>query len=418
MSRRNTVPFFIGGTLLLAALPAALQAQTGTVSSSEFNPAISLILDGYYADYHDEFELPGFQLGGEAGLPEKGFGLGHSELSISANIDDRFYGSASIAIHEHDGATETELEEAYIETIGLGNGVTVKAGRFFSGLGYLNGQHEHAWDFADAPLVYSALFGNRLADDGVQLRWLAPVDLFFEVGAEITRGDSFPSGENDGNEGQTLFAKLGGDLTRNTSWQIGVSAYRSEFIERSGEAHAHEHEHEGEEEAASFGFHAGEVSIAGVDAVFKWAPTGNSKAQQLILQAEYFQRNEEATLEFAEGTNSMEADYDGEQSGYYVQAVYRFLPAWRAGIRYDAIEADNTLTEREADGVDLEEFLEDTGFDNTDTISRRTFMVDYSRSEFSRIRFQYGYLDLPDNRDELFMIQYTMSLGSHGAHRF
>ena len=114
----------------------------------------------------------------------------------------------------------------------------------------------------------------------------------------------------------------------------------------------------------------------------------------------------------------MEADYDGEQSGYYVQAVYRFLPAWRAGIRYDAIEADNTLTELEADGVDLEEFLEDTGFDNTDTISRRTFMVDYSRSEFSRIRFQYGYLDLPDNRDELFMIQYTMSLGSHGAHRF
>lgn len=414
----------------LAALAGALAvaspvtiAQTGTISGNEFNPAISLILDGHYSDHHDEFELPGFQIGGEAGLPKKGFGLGHTELAISANIDDAYYGSTTIALHEHDGETETELEEAFIETLGLGNGFTLKGGRFFSHIGYMNSQHEHAWDFADAPLVYAALFGNHLSNDGVQARWLAPTDMFFEVGVEISRGDSFPGGDNSGTEGKALFAKIGGDIGHNASWQLGASAYQSEFFSRSAEAHDHgaeeEHDHGHEEEAhGEFLLEDGEVEIAGVDAVFKWAHTGNAREQLLILQAEYFQRKENATLEFVEDVNSLLADYDGKQDGYYVQAVYRFMPGWRVGVRYDSIEADNTFAEREANGVDLEEFLEESEFGNNDAITRRTFMMDWSRSEFSRIRFQYGHLDMPDTRDELFMIQYTMSLGAHGAHRY
>lgn len=401
---------------VVALVSPAVSAQTGTISGSEFNPAISLILDGYYADHHDAFELPGFQRGGEAGLPEKGFGLGHTELTLSANIDDAFYGSASIALHEHEGETETALEEAFVETLGLGHGFTLKGGRFFSHLGYLNSQHEHAWDFADAPLVYSALFGNRLSDDGVQVRWLAPTDLYLELGAEVTRGDRFPGGDNSGAKGRTLFAKIGRDIGRNASWQLGASAYQSAFFSRAAESHGHEDEHD--HGHGEFLLEDGDVKIAGVDAVFKWAPTGNSKAQQLVLQGEYFQRKENATLAFFEDSNSLLADYDGKQNGYYVQAVYRFLPGWRAGVRYDAIEADNRFVQQEANGVDLGEFLAETAFDNRDPITRRTFMADWSRSEFSRIRFQYGYLNMPHGSDELFLIQYTMSLGAHGAHRY
>jgi hypothetical protein len=414
MTRFHTLRLTVGA--LAFTIPFSLHAQTNNISGNQFNPAISLILDGYYADYQDDFELPGFQTGGEAGLPEQGFGLGHSELSISANIDDRFYGSATIALHEHEGATETELEEAFIETVGFGNGITFKGGKFFSGLGYMNGQHEHAWDFATAPLVYAALFGNKLVDQGVQARWLAPLDFYLELGAEITRGDSFPGGENSGNQGQVLFAKTGADLSANTSWQLGLSGYRTRFDERAGGDHGHEGE--GEEHSAELLMNDGEVSIVGMDAVFKWAPTGNSRERQLVLQAEYFQRDENAALNFTEADSSVLADYDGKQSGYYAQAVYRFMPGWRIGARYDAIKADNDLVEVAADGIDLEEFLEDTGFDNRDTITRETWMLDYSHSEFSRIRFQYSYFDLPGNRDELFMIQYTMSLGSHGAHRY
>lgn len=391
-------------------------AQPGYISGNEFNPAISLILDGRYTEYNDEFELPGFLLGPESELPAKGFSLGHSELTLSANVDDQFYGSASIAIAEHDGSTEVELEEAYLETLGLGAGATVKFGRFLSHIGYLNNQHEHSWAFYDAPLVYTAMFGKTLYDDGLQGRWLAPTDFYLEFGAEVTRGDSFPGGENEGNDGRALFAKIGNDIGTSASWQLGASAYSTEFVERSSDSHGHGHEEE--EHAAELLLLDGEVDIAGVDAVFKWSPTGNARNQQLVLQAEYFQREEDATAEFTEDTNSILADYQGEHSGYYVQAVYRFTQHWRSGIRYGEIEPDNQFEELESNGIDLDEFLEETELGSKDSTKRHSLMVEYNPSEFSRIRLQYNHRDWGENRDEVWVLQYNMSLGSHGAHSY
>ena len=53
--------------------------------------------------------------------------------------------------------------------------------------------HAHAWDFVDQPLVYQAMFGGQSRQDGVQVKWLAPTDLFIELGAEAGNGDSFPA---------------------------------------------------------------------------------------------------------------------------------------------------------------------------------------------------------------------------------
>jgi hypothetical protein len=44
----------------------------------------------------------------------------------------------------------------------IGSDPTVRAGRFFSGIGYLNEQHAHTWDFVDTPLAYRAMLGNDL----------------------------------------------------------------------------------------------------------------------------------------------------------------------------------------------------------------------------------------------------------------
>jgi hypothetical protein len=79
-----------------------------------------------------------------------------------------------------------------VETLALPTGLKLKAGRFLSGVGYLNQQHPHEWDFSDAPLAYKAFFGYRLQNDGVQLRWVAPTALFFELGAEAANGGKFP----------------------------------------------------------------------------------------------------------------------------------------------------------------------------------------------------------------------------------
>ena len=125
-----------------------VNVTTGDDSStkSSFNPDISLILDGRYSHFSqdtEDYELPGFMLGGEAGPGERGFTLGHSELIMSANADDKFYGRFTLAFGIHNGETEVEIEEAFIETLALDYGLAVRGGRFFSDIGYLNSQHEH-----------------------------------------------------------------------------------------------------------------------------------------------------------------------------------------------------------------------------------------------------------------------------------
>jgi hypothetical protein len=57
------------------------------------------------------------------------------------------------------------------------------------------------WDFADAPLMYQAMFGHarQLCQDGVQLKWLAPTPMFLEFGAEAGRGANYPGTERNKN---------------------------------------------------------------------------------------------------------------------------------------------------------------------------------------------------------------------------
>src|SRR5260370_40136700 len=85
------------------------------------------------------------------------------------------------------------VEEGYIQTLSLSYGFTVKAGRFFSGVGYHNQIHAHAWDFTDAPLANKVFLGNQLNEDGIQLKWVAPTSLYWDVGIDDGRGRQFPA---------------------------------------------------------------------------------------------------------------------------------------------------------------------------------------------------------------------------------
>jgi hypothetical protein len=418
--------------IILTSLSTATYAQTeahqrtshaGHITANEFNPVISLILNGSYARVDEtELTLPGFQLGGEAGLPSEGFSLGHSELALSANIDDKFYGSSYFGIVYEDGETEVELEEAFLETLALGNGFTIKGGRFYSGIGYLNAVHDHAHDFADRPLVYDALMGGHLVDTGIQAGWTAPTSMYLHIGTEITSGTEYPSGAQDQKDtARALFAKIGADLNEASSWQLGISYFDATFDQReAGAHHGHGGGHGGAESDVDNELLAGEVSLAGIDFVYKWTPNGNLRQENLTLQAEYFVREEKATAKFVEGINSAEANHDGEQTGWYAQAIYQFKPAWRVGLRFDALSADTVISDFENNGIDEDEFLEESGLGVASDPKRITFMMDYSPSHFSRLRFQYGKLDngTTENRNEIFLVQYLMSIGSHGAHSF
>ena len=397
------------GVTLFAAFISMAFAQAD-VSSSAFNPAISLILDGRFAEFEDDpsdYTMPGFQLGGEAGIGKEGLALGHNELAISANIDDQYFGKFTVAIADHEGATEVELEEAYVETLALGSGMTVRAGRFYSGLGYINDQHAHAWDFTDAPLIYRGLFGDQLRDDGVQIRWVAPTDIYLQLGAEVLRGDKFPAGggANEGRGAQTLFAKAGGDLGASHSWQFGLARWQAQVDERAAGAHDHGG---GASEVPTFD---GDSAVNAIDFVWKWAPDGNPAQRNLKIQAEYLVRDEDGDVVLV-GSDPLESTrYDGKQSGWYMQAVYQFMPRWRVGLRYDRAEADNEGSEPDV--------LDEAGLNDLNHTSQRTsVMVDFSNSEFSRWRVQYNHDESGIDTDRQLYVQYVMSLGAHGAHAF
>ncbi|MBV1914066.1 MAG: porin [Pseudomonadales bacterium] len=390
---------------------SSLNSNGNSKGQSSFNPAISLILDGRYASFDndpEEYELPGFALGGEAGLGEKGFSVGHTELMMSANVDDKFFGRMTVAIAEHEGSTEVELEEAFIQTLGLGHGLTIKAGRFLSEIGYLNTQHAHSWDFADAPLIYRGLFGNQLIDDGVQLTYVVPVDLFLQVGAEASSGSRFPAGgTSDGVGAWTVFADVGGDLGIEHSWQLGLSHWQADDVEgRASGGHAHGG---GDVETPSFD---GDSKINALDLVYKWAPNGNPKNTNFKLQFEYFSRQENGGITMLNSGPPLEtSSYDGDQNGWYLQATYRFKPQWQTGLRYDRLSSNNTGSDSD---VLAEAGLDDEGH----TPERISVMVEWVPSEFSRIRLQYNRDDSYEETDNQLFLQYTMSLGSHGAHSF
>ena len=385
---------------VLASMCGAALAQQ-QVGGNAFNPAISLILNGHYASYSRDpadFELPGFLLDEQAALPSEGLSLDETELAVSANVDDKYYGSFTASLEQSGGNTSVELEEAFVETLSLPKGLKVKAGRFLSDVGYLNPIHAHAWDFSDAPLAYVAMLNTAYADTGVQLRWVVPTTLFVEAGGELMRGDSFPAADGAASGGTgawTVFAHVGGDVGSTSSWRAGLSRISADANARTSAF--------GGGSAAFTG--ASDVTIA--DFVWKWAKNGNPRDRNYVIQAEYLHRSEEGTLEVGTPLPSERGPYNGTQNGYYVQGVYQFRPRWRLGARFDRLDANNAV------GVTAP-----TPLVERHRPSRVSAMTDFANSEFSRLRLQLSRDESGASADDQVVLQYIMSLGAHGAHRF
>ena len=384
-------------------------ARSGAPSSEgAFNPAISAVLAGTYTRLSqdpDSYSIGGFMpTGGEVGPARRSFGLGESELGIAANIDPTLRGQLTVSLAPEGGA---EVEEGFIRTLGLGSGLTLKAGRFLSGIGYVNGQHAHAWDFADAPLAYSAFLGGQWKNDGVQVKWIAPTDLLVDVGAELGAGGPFPSTDRNknGNTVGALFAHLGGDVGDSNSWRAGLSVLG---------ASPHDRQYDDVDGAGNDVTNAftGKSRTWIADFVWKWAPDGNVAERNLIVQGEYFHRRENGTLAFDVNGANLEDNYSSTQSGFYAQTVYQFMPRWRIGYRYDQLDSGKVSRGGTAPGADFPLLA-------AYKPKRNSLMLDFSASEFSRLRLQFARdQSRQDVTDNQLWLQYAVSLGAHGAHSF
>lgn len=381
-----------------AAQVAEPAGSTGSGSNPNlFNPAISIILNGSYAHHSlnpGDYVRAGFPLVGEGGPGVNGLSLGESEIAMATNIDDKFYGQLTLAVGSENGEDSLGIEEAFIDTTALPAGFSLRAGRFFSNIGYLNTHHTHTDSFFDRPLAYQAFLGGQYGDDGVQLRWVAPTAMFLEVGGELLRGQNFPSGgaQHGGVGTRTLFAHVGGDVGIETSWLAGVSMLRTKAAN------------------AEDGF-SGDNRLYVADGTLKWAPQGNTKDGGITLRGEVFLDDRDGV--FADpgavdtGGPAITSLWNGQRRGAYLEGVYRLNRTWDIGYRYDKLwgDAGNPFAGTASDG-------------NFDPF-RHSAELTWRNSEFSLVRLQLSHdKPNPSDSDNAVTLQYQTSLGAHGAHKF
>ena len=415
-----------------------------------FDPQITAVIAGRFASYSaEEAEIAGFQLGHESERAPEGFSLGHSELSLTSDVGDALHAALGLGIGVHPGeAAEIELEEAYFQTLpgsGLPEEFTVTAGRKLWSFGYLNERHADEDDFADRPLPYRAFLDGAYNDDGIQLSLALPGALQTEFGGGLFRGDDRPFGGSDsGRAALSAFARIGGDMGRDSSWGIGVSLLSGE-VGGSGGGHAHgdddhdedmddhadenghgdeqdedmddhadgnghgdEHDEDMDDHAdaafapASFfsdGLFSGDRDLFGVDVRFAWAPTGNARQSELIFQGEYLWQAEDGVFSLVDDAMvEHELPVDGTSAGWYAQAVYKFAPQWRIGTRYSRLSPPGAA---------------EAGHDP----SAIAIMGDWTSDDFGQLRLQYNRESLVSGeQDDQVVLQYTVTLGGHHGH--
>ncbi len=389
-----------------AADRAATQsARAADGKANAFNPEIGLTLQGRYHRANGDGHITGFLPSGHSHGSRRGLSLDNTELTLGAGIDPYFRGFANFAIK--DG--EVETEEAWAQTTALGHGFTAKAGRFLSGIGYINEQHPHAWDFADQNLAYRAMLGEHVGQDGLQLKWLAPTPFFLEFGAEIGQGANWRDRKQPGS--RALFVHVGDDLGASHSWRAGLSRLSMRASDREG------HWDDDNEVEAETKF-SGKSRYTIADFVWKWAPDGNAKYRNFKFQAEYLKRDESGDLTCEDNSaaggacppSGITDTYRAKQSGWYAQGVYQFHPNWRIGYRHDRLSVG-----RIDFGAGFAGVLSKPEF----TPKRDTLMVDYNPSEFSRLRLQFARDKAEQGKtDNQLTLQYIHTLGAHGAHKF
>jgi hypothetical protein len=355
-------------------------------SNNAFNPGIAAVLNGFYvASTRDTQKqtIRGIAAGDEAGLPSRGFSLGESEVSLAANIDPYFSGFLDFSMQDDNSLS---VEEAYILSKDLPYGLTVKAGRFLSGIGYLNERHAHDWTFSDAPLPYRAFLNSQYGDDGLQVRWLAPTEQFLEFGAEAFRGDAYPAAnaQHGGQGTVTGFVHTGNDINDSSSYLAALSYLHSRADNRETDGH----------------FFTGNDDLGIASLVYKWAPGGNPTINNLTLSSELFYGREKGTFDAL--------PFSQDRAGWYVQGDYQFMPRWSFGLRYAGLSSSDP-------GASLiGSPLDDFG----SSPHAETALLEFDTSEFGRFRMQYTHdqSSLKPNDEVLF--QYTVIYGPHGAHRY
>ncbi len=452
----------MGAALLCAGARDGHAQDEGDAGNSTFwrpvfVPDISLIVDmsGVYRSAgraYTSFKIPGFGAvadghGHEAMNSKPGFNFNYAELSLRAAVDPYF----SLVGIFHGSPDGFEVEEGYFSSTSIPFGFGVRAGKFLSGIGRMNSQHHHAWDFATQPLVYEAMFGaHGLNEIGGQVSWVAPLPFFLKLGAEALQGENEAAYGADGFHDPSYRYRVSGSNGPNAytgfvKWGFDIGPLS--FLQGGWGAHGiNRSYHQAgdidyttvdifELTTAAHGRRARSWT-AGAECTVKWPFDSH---RYLALQAEYIYRDVKGyhyhvSLDEPETTDR--TLLREKQSGLYCQAVVKPLRWWRIGFRYDLLNLNRVRLSPEAarvllylGGFGTFEPAEWAGeraiiLRNPSQAFRLTAMTDFNPSEFTMFRAQYAYD--PSRMDRFrrrrtnheVIVQANLFIGTHGAHPF
>jgi hypothetical protein len=414
--------------LLILALFGSLHAQSREGSAfdqSKFVPDIAFILDvsGVARNIADQkyfsLTIPGLSYpflnqSVSSGLnARRGMNFNYGEMSLYSVVDPYFDLFAVIGLSP-DGAG---LEEAYFTTRKLPYGFLLKAGKFLASFGRINEQHEHYWDFANRPLVATALFGeDGLKEIGAQATWVAPTSFYLVFGAEVLNGANEQSfgtaGFSDPKSSVTIDAAQGPNLFIGyirSSFDIDDASILFGISNAIGTTRT-------DQDFSSSGS-AGEAvnantDIVGGDLTVKYSLDA---IRYLSFQSEYMYRLMNGTDYVRDSLNAVSSSsLDKHHSGFYAQVVAKLDQLWRVGVRYDLLmQNDVSLA-----GADQH---------MPSNLPRYSVMIEYSPTEFSRLRLQIDrdlsrYLQDSGAWSQQpytqVILQANLTIGAHGAHAF
>ena len=417
--------------LLLCALlwpGGGLRSQSKEGSSfdqSKFVPDIAFILDvsgvarniadqQYYAITIPGFSSPFLNQPSSSGLnAHRGMNFNYGEMSLYSVVDPYFDLFAVLGLAP-DGAG---LEEAYFSTRKLPLGFQLKAGKFLASFGRVNEQHEHYWDFANRPVIATALFGEEgLNEIGAQVTWVAPTPFFLVIGGEVLNGANEQSfgttGFSDSNRSTVIDAVQGPDLFigfLRTSFDIGDASVLLGVSNAWGTTR-------NDQGFSTIGGSGAAVDcstdILGGDLTVKYSLDA---IRYLSFQTEYMYRLMNGREYLRDPLNAVSAlSLEKHHSGLYAQGLAKIDQRWRFGVRYDVLMQNEVAL----GGVDLS---------MPSNLPRYSAMIEYSPTEFSRLRLQCDRDETRYVQDSggwsrqpytQLILQANLTIGAHGAHAF
>jgi hypothetical protein len=334
--------------------------------------------------------------------------LGHSDLLVRGAFNEHFSGEAILGFHTEDKKLEKHIENAWVQTRSLPYGLQVRAGRFASQIGYLNEVHPHADDFTERPLLYRGFLGGHWYDDGLRVNWTAPTPFYLRFGAETFTGKKLvPEATADSKSRvTTLNMKMGNDISKSSSWQWGLSHVNNQR-EAVVEAHDHDASAEGHSHSHAARFSGKRMWVS--DLVWKWAPDGNNRNQQLRVNWEY------AQVSRINGSTDSSLRHGASSLG----AVWKFNPAWEVGVRTDWLRVNKPEVHDPTEGP---EFFKGR-------LKENAIMVAYKPTHMQTLRLQLTQQRATGANEEgeaifanparrSIQLQYVIGFGAHGAHSY